>query len=261
MIHLITSANRHLYKDVLAAMFRARTRYFVNERGWSNLSVEGGQELDAYDTDEALYLVALDEQGDIAVSCRLLPADRGCVLADHFAHLVSDGPVTGPGIYELSRYFTKPGLRGRECFPIKAAMNLAVVEAMVEREARRLVGFTDLHLLSLMRYTGWRARPIGLPADYDEGTAAAFEIACRPADLEDMREALEIPGRQLFEAPAWLPSGADIRAIADATDLILNFPSAVRQPALDAVSKAVRSWRPQGELGPLFARLGEREAA
>jgi acyl-homoserine lactone synthase len=261
MIHLINAENRHLYSDVLAQMHRARTDHFVKERGWNNLSVQAGQELDEYDNDEALYLVGFDEQGGIAVSARLLPADHGSVLSDHFSHLVVEGPACGPGVFELSRYFASPALRGRQHFPVKASMNVAIVEAMVERRARRLVGFTDLHLLGTLRYSGWRIRPIGLPADYDEGTAAAFEIACQAGDLDEMREAVELPGRQLFEAPAWLPSGSNLRALADATSLVINVPSDLGRPALDIVSRTVRDWRPQGDLEPLFARLGERAAA
>jgi acyl-homoserine lactone synthase len=261
MIHLINAANRHLYRDVLGEMHRARTDHFVEGRGWRNLSVEAGEELDEYDNDQALYLVGFDELGGIAVSARLLPADHGCLLSDHFAHLVAEGPACGPGVFELSRYFASPALRGRQHFPLKASMNLAVVEAVVERGARRLVGFTDLHVLGIMRYSGWRVRPIGLPTTYDEGTAAAFEIACQADDLAEMQDTLELPGRQLFEAPAWLPAGCDVRALADATSLVINLPSDLRTPALEVVSRTVRAWRPQGDLGPLFARLGERAAA
>jgi acyl-homoserine lactone synthase len=261
MIHLITASNRHLYEDVLAEMHRARTEYFVKERGWNNLVVQAGQEFDAYDTDDALYLVGFDPEGEITVSARLLSAERGSVLSDHFPHLVADGPARGPGVYELSRYFTAPHLRGRKWFPVKAAMNVAVVEAMVELGARRLVGFTDLHVMAIMRYSGWRVRPIGLPADYDEGTAAAFEISCQSSDLEDIREIVQLRGRQLFEAPSWLPRGADVRALAEATDLVINLPRPLREPALKVVSSTVQSWRPMEDLEPVFARLGERAAA
>jgi acyl-homoserine lactone synthase len=257
MIHLITPTNRHLYRDVLEEMFRARTRHFVFERGWSNLSVEAGCEQDAYDTDQTLYLAGFDADGAITISARLIPADAGCVLADHFAHLVSDGPPRGPGVYELSRYFTPPSVRGRASFPIKAAMNVAIVEAMVEFGARRLVGLTDLHILGGMRYSGWRVRPIGIPAEYEEGTAAAFEIACQAGDLAEMREALGMPGRQLYQAPAWAPGNIDLRRLADATEVVVR-PA---RPVREAVAPGVSRWRPQGDLGDLFARLGERQAA
>lgn len=261
MIHLINEANRHLYRDVLAEVFRARTRFFVDERGWSSLSVTSGEELDEYDTPEALYLVGFGPGGEISVGARLIPADSGCLLADHFAHLVYEGPATGPGVYELSRYFTPPSVRGRASFPIKAAMNVAILEAMVERRAQRLVGFTDLHILGGMRYSGWRVRPIGLPADYEEGTAAAFEIACQGQDLVEMREALAMPGRQLFTAGPWAACDVDLRRLGEATEVVLQDASGRMDPLSSIPVGELRRWSPEGDLGDLFARLSERQAA
>lgn len=261
MIHLICDANRHLYEDTLAQMHRDRTEFFVKGRGWNNLDVKGGLELDAYDNEKTLYLVGFGADGSIAVSSRLLPADDGCLLSECFGHLVSEGPAAGPGVFELSRYFAAPSLRGPKGFWLKSRMHVAVLEALVERGARRLVGFTDLHVLGLMRYSGWKVRPIGVPAAYDEGTAAAFEIACQAHDLDDIRETVQLPGRQLFEAPGWLPAGTDVHAYAQATNLILNVPRAQRAPALKSMAKAVENWSPQGDIDAVLARLGWRAAA
>jgi acyl-homoserine lactone synthase len=260
MIHLICAENRHLYEGALAEMHHARAEYFVKGRGWTNLAVEDGREHDAYD-DSAIYLIGFEEDRSIAVSVRLLAADRGCILSDVFPHLVSEGPVRGAGIYEMSRYFACRARRGPAGFAMRSALHVAVLETVVERNARRLVGFTDLHIMTLLRYTGWRVRPIGMPASYDEGTAAAFEVCCGPEDLEAARRTLQLPGRQLFEAPGWLPKGSDVHAIAEATGLILNAPKPVRQPVLQAVRDAAANWSPQGDVGPLIARLGERAAA
>jgi acyl-homoserine lactone synthase len=261
VIHLITAENRHLYERVLAEMHQARTEYFVKGRGWAGLSVENGRECDDYDDEGAIYLIGFEDDGSIAVSARLLSAEHGCVLSDVFPHLVSDGPVRGPGIYELSRYFASRKRRGPAGFAMRSSLHVATLEAAIERGARRLVGFTDLHIMTLLRYTGWRVKPIGLPAAYDEGTAVAFEIGCKAEDLASARRTLQLGGRQLFQAPSWLPRGSDVYAIAEATGLLLNAPSPVRQPVLRAVRKAAATWAPQGDLEPLIARLGERAAA
>jgi hypothetical protein len=164
--------------------------------------------------------------------------------------------VSGPGIWELSRYFTAPAWRGTQGFTLKSRLNLAVLEALVARGATRLVGLTDLHILNMMRYSGWKVRPIGLPAEYDEGTAAAFEIACRPADLDDMRAILEMPARQLFEAPGWLPMGTDVRELAFAHDLVLNVPAGLRAGASRAICETVQGCRPRRDARALLARVG-----
>jgi acyl-homoserine lactone synthase len=261
VIHLICAENRHLYEPVLGEMHHARNEYFVQGRGWTNLTVQDGQELDEYDGDRAIYLIGFEADGTIGVSCRLLRADSGCILADSFSHLVSEGPVRGQGVFELSRYFSSRKRRGPAGFGMRSALHVATLEATIARGATRLIGFTDVHIMALFRYTGWRVRPIGIPAAYDEGTAAAFEIGCRQEDLASTREQLQLFGRQLFEAPSWLPAGSDVHALAEATDLILNAPEATRQTALTAIRQAAANWTPQGDAAPLIARLGDREAA
>ena len=48
MIHIITANNRHIYRAQLAEMHELRRVHFVEERGWSDLTVIGGGEYDAY---------------------------------------------------------------------------------------------------------------------------------------------------------------------------------------------------------------------
>jgi acyl-homoserine lactone synthase len=252
MIHLICAENRHLYEDVLAQMHQARAEYFVKRRGWINLSVQDGLEYDEYDNESTVYLVGFDDDRSIAVSTRLVPADNGCLLADKFPHLVSEGPVKGPGVYELSRYFVSRRRRGPAGFAIRSQLNVATLEAVLERGATRVVSCTDLYIMSTLRFTGWRVRPIGLPAAYDEGTAAAFEIGCRQGDLGRIRRILRLAGRQLFQAPAWLPRGSNVLAIAEAIGLILNAPSPVSEPVIRAIEDAATRWTPQGDVGASF---------
>lgn len=261
MIHLVTADNRHLYGPQLEAMHRDRAAYFVGDRGWSGLTVENGLERDAYDDDRALYLIGFEADGSIAASVRLRPSDDGSVLSDVFPHLVSEGPARGAGVFEMTRYFGSRARRGASGFAVRSALHVATLEAIVARGASRLLGFTDVAALSLLRYTGWRVRPVGLPADYAEGTAVAFEVACGPGDLAETRARLQLDGRQLFEAPAWLPEGSDVLALAEATNVILNAPPAGRRKAISAVREVEASWQPQGDLQALIARMGERVAA
>jgi len=54
MIHIVTSANRALYAAALAEMHRLRKVHFVDERGWTAMTVRDGGEYDAYDDDQAV---------------------------------------------------------------------------------------------------------------------------------------------------------------------------------------------------------------
>ncbi|MDG2571023.1 acyl-homoserine-lactone synthase, partial [Vibrio parahaemolyticus] len=60
-IHVIRRDNQHLYEASLEEYFRLRHEVFVRERGWRNLHRLDGREIDAYDNDNAVYLLAIDQ--------------------------------------------------------------------------------------------------------------------------------------------------------------------------------------------------------
>ena len=74
MIHLVTSANQHLYTAQLWAMHRARRTQFVERNGWRDLTVFAGGEFDDYDDEQALYLLDLGERGEVQAGARIRPA-------------------------------------------------------------------------------------------------------------------------------------------------------------------------------------------
>ena len=76
-----------------------------------------------------------------------------------------------------------------------------------------------------------------------------------------MRDMVALSGRQLFEAPEWLPPGADVRALAEATNVILNLPQPLAAPVVSAIHQASQTWRPQGDLDAVFSRIFQRQAA
>lgn len=222
MIHLITSANRHLYGGVLDTLFSDRFRYFVEERGW-DLSYVDGRERDVYDDELAHYLVALTPGGDIAASCRVRPTLTGGVLPDLFPHLIApeEPPLTAPGVFECTRYFSAAHLRGRAGFAARSRLHIALLELMGELKATRLLGFVDLPMLAhLRRYSGLRLRPVGEPHPYAEGgVTVAFELGVAADDLALARARLALPGRQLLQAPAWLPPSVNPQILGCALDV------------------------------------------
>ena len=62
MIHAISAVNRHLYDDVLEQHFRLRHEIFVEERKWETLRRPDGREIDSYDNEDTIYLLALDRR-------------------------------------------------------------------------------------------------------------------------------------------------------------------------------------------------------
>jgi len=69
---------------VIDGMFRDRKRVFVDLLKWDVPVVDGEYEIDQFDTDRAVYLIAVDDAGDHLGSIRLLPTDGDHILGSIF---------------------------------------------------------------------------------------------------------------------------------------------------------------------------------
>ena len=115
MIHVITSANRHLYQAELLAHFRLRHEIYVVERNWKDLARPDGLERDQFDNQDALYILATDN-GQVIGGSRLLPTTRPHLLSEVFPHLeYVRGLPRAVDIYEWTRMFViKSRREGRQ---------------------------------------------------------------------------------------------------------------------------------------------------
>lgn len=209
MIHVVTAGNRGLYADALAEMHRLRRVHFVEERGWSALTVRDGGEYDQYDDEQAIYLLCLEEDGRLSCSMRMRPARDASMLTDIFPHLVAaDEPsLNRNDVWEISRFFAAAHCRGRGGARRRAEVRLAALEVARSRGINRLIGMIDLEMLPpMLDGSGWRVRPLGLPAPYDEGIAQAIEVQVSQGAVEEMVETLGLePGVCLELEPARTP--------------------------------------------------------
>jgi acyl-homoserine lactone synthase len=70
--------------------FHLRQEIFVNERGWRDLNCIDGREIDAYDNENAVYLLAID-QNRVVGGQRLYPTLLPHMLSGVFDHMVQRG--------------------------------------------------------------------------------------------------------------------------------------------------------------------------
>ena len=90
MIRLIQGQESGHYPREMEAMFRARAAVFHRRLGW-NVTVRKGREIDRYDAENPLYLVAIDdESGDIVGSARLLPTTGPATFGESFSELFEE---------------------------------------------------------------------------------------------------------------------------------------------------------------------------
>src|SRR3546814_17641434 len=95
MICFVHGCSDARYRGPLETMFEDRKRLFVDLLGWA-LSVQDARwEIDQFDDDDAVYLIALDTTGEHAVSIRLLPSNKPPIHSDRNSSVRGKGGTVG----------------------------------------------------------------------------------------------------------------------------------------------------------------------
>ncbi|HEY0331658.1 MAG TPA: acyl-homoserine-lactone synthase [Rhodopseudomonas sp.] len=175
MIHVISASNRHLYRDVLEQHFQIRHQIFVEERGWNTLRRPDGREIDDYDNDDTVYLLALEDRRVVG-GHRLYPTTKPTMMGEVFPHLAAvKGHPSDPRIWEWSRYFIVPDRR-------EGSLNLrlmaAVQEFCIDEGITHVSAIMETWWLPRFQEAGFVVRPLGLPALVENAwtMAALIEI-------------------------------------------------------------------------------------
>ncbi len=209
LCHCVTAANRARYSLQLEAMFRMRHEVFVDGRGWGELRREDRRDIDQYDTAETVYLLVLEDAGEVVASARLNPVfarhqmEEGGPLRRQF---VDRPPPGGPNIWEASRLIG--GFRERYGRDFARATLGILLAASQEFCARRGVGvglsILDTQSLFMMQSVGLESEPLGLPVEYqtERGPSVALAVIWKAGVryLIRIRQAFGIVGPVLFEA-------------------------------------------------------------
>jgi acyl homoserine lactone synthase len=85
-------------------MFELRYRVFHERMQW-NVRCHGQWEIDEFDNDRTVYIVAHNEEANVRGSWRLLPTTVPYMLSDVFPQLLDGKPVPrAPKVWEISRF-------------------------------------------------------------------------------------------------------------------------------------------------------------
>ncbi len=196
-IHVVRKENRRLYEDLFDPYYRLRHEIYVKQRRWMALDRPDGREIDQFDTDDAVYLLALDG-ARIVGAMRAVPTTCPTLMSDVFPQLNLRAPVHRPDVYELSRIFVVPERRGEHSGPgLATILQAAIIEYGL---AVGLTGFTivlETWWLPRFEEQGWRAKPLGLPIEIDGMSTVAVFVACDEDTWDDMVERKGITGPML----------------------------------------------------------------
>ncbi|MCZ4255103.1 autoinducer synthase [Sulfitobacter sp. G21635-S1] len=154
---------RYLYADQLhhhprlaRQMFRDRADQFRTRLGWEVQVDAAGEERDAYDAMNPLYVIWEQADGGHGGSMRFLPTTGPAMVNDHFAHLLS-GPLRSPLIWECTRFC----LARRADAHVAAALMLGGGEIMRGFDIRHFVGVFDARMVRIYRMIGSSPEVLG----------------------------------------------------------------------------------------------------
>lgn len=196
-IHIVTDENKAGYEAILDEYFRLRHEIFVGERGWHDLERPDGRDVDAYDNDQATYLIALDDSRVVG-GLRLYPTLLPHMISESFAHLVKGQNVlSGPTILECTRYFiVKERRTGRtDCRLLAAFQQFCLEEGITE-----VTAVVEMWWLPRWQQAGFKVRPLGLPTMVEGQPCIAAAIQVSDDSLRHVSRLAGLRGSCLVRA-------------------------------------------------------------
>jgi acyl-homoserine lactone synthase len=195
-IHTIHSGNRHLYEAEMEQHHRIRHDIYVGERKWMDLERPDGREVDQFDTDNAVYLLALEPGQGVVAGSRLVPTTAPHLMSDVFPELANvKGVPRAPDIYEWTRIFVVPAKREshRRC---RAAgiVYCGILEFCLARSVRQISVVCEAYWIPRLLTLGWNPMLLGEPIVKDGMTIVGITCDMTETALVRTRAAYEIDG-------------------------------------------------------------------
>lgn len=194
MIDVVLPETRLEHAAALMQMHHDRKRVFVDRLGWDLPSPGSWLEVDDFDNECAIYLLARSPStGRHEGSVRLLPTTNRHMLASLFGGLCA-GPVpTGDDIWEISRLVTcPPDVAGTSLFKLHRLLALGLLEFALLNSIRGYTLVAEAHRVPALLSIGWAVKPLGLPTDYFGQSLQALEISVDAGTLRALRLRLRL---------------------------------------------------------------------
>lgn len=108
MILIVTPDNKHRYTAQMHQYFRIRKQIFADQLKW-DVAIHNDMEIDRFDDMNAIYILSLDHNGDVAGGLRQMWSDGPTLTRDVFLDMIENPQaVFGPDVWETTRFAIRP---------------------------------------------------------------------------------------------------------------------------------------------------------
>ena len=194
MIRVIT------YKDIQAnyrlfiGQFQLRHREFLERQQYAARSMDG-LEFDEYDTMATVYIVYSEDGYKVLGLSRLIPIRYGCMLADHFPHLVDDKQIflSDANLWEGTRFCIDRQISPNKRQHICHELVRAYLSFGLENGINQIIGLMPTIILrSVFERSGVELIRLGAPKKVGEhARVQAASISVSTAQLERVEELIK----------------------------------------------------------------------
>lgn len=187
MIKFITARNRSQYRALIDQMHQDRKRVFVDWLKW-DIPVVGDKEIDQYDTDDAIYIIDVDAEGNHVASIRLLPCSVPTLMAEHFSDMVQSPVPADDTAWEMTRLCANPNVKDKLAqWTGRKNITVAAIEFALMRNIKQLIFVTHSSWVPTILSVGWDIELLGLPRKDGTESIAAMRINVTPETLTLIR--------------------------------------------------------------------------
>lgn len=174
-VHVVRRDNAHLYAAELEQNWRGRYQACVLERGWKNLERPDGRDIDQFDTDETIHLLAIDAKRVIG-GIRLCPSTSPTLLSEVFPYMSETPLFAAPDIYELTRIWVAREKRGKDIRPkVESFVTAASMECALALGLSKVRCMIEPWRIARNLNLGWTLRALGPPHRIDDVDVVAVE--------------------------------------------------------------------------------------
>jgi acyl homoserine lactone synthase len=201
MIRVIRGVDRGNFTRELDAFHKMRKQVFFDTFRW-DVPIINSWEIDGYDALNPVYLLSLDDVGQVVGGLRLLPTMGFNMVNDTFPQLLPDGKrIESPLIWESSR-FSIERAADSQIGPKRisrgiAELGLGMNEIGVRLGLSHIVTVYDAILHRHLLRVGCAGRPLGEPKRIGVSLAYAVFFEVGPATEAALRNASGIEGSVL----------------------------------------------------------------